>query len=591
MRKEKESTDQIDGSAASDAGGRESEGESSGRLSVLDYEFDVNSDKWKLSARSNLNAAALRNAFPGVLTDGAMGTMAHYAQVVSAGTCAQFSLGMRRLAKFVRTLDTDPEITTTMLINFRHHAFQETGNDQIFISSVRPFLRKWYDLGFDGVSEDVIDLIESWTLRSAPAGEAVNRQGADDGPLERDEKATLEAGWMAAYEAGSIDHGAMSLCLLLSRSGRRPSQYANIKLVDLYDRKFDDLPNGDSTSPRRMLLVHIPRAKQPDQGWRKEFRTIEVIPAIWNSLVRQRMLVMQRFEEMIVGKNFDLAPHEILHIEEQLPLWPLWSAVSTSLKVAERLLKQKSPREAIDRLRLDGSSDAWHQSASAIGNLVKEASAKTDSKNRNSQPLHVNPRRFRYTLGTELVRKGVPATVAAHLMDHSSLDSLKIYEKSIPDHAIPINKAMALSMKPLVRMFSGEAVDRELDARGGDRPHQTRILFNGRGTATCGIDRQCGLNQIPRCCYTCNHFQPWLEGPHEPLLEVLLDERQQRFELLGPSEMVGVNDLTIYAVVEVIQRCQLRRQELAAKSAPSTQRKNATKRHASGEGSGATKDS
>jgi len=197
--------------------------------------------------------------------------------------------------------------------------------------------------------------------------------------------------------------------------------------------------------------------------------------------------------------------------------------------------------------------------------------------------LYVNPRRFRYTIGTELVKKGVAATVAAHLLDHSSLDSLKSYQKIIPDHAIPINKAMALGMKPLVQMFRGQPVDRELDAKGGDRPEKTRILYDGQGTATCGIDRQCGLDQIPRCCYTCNHFQPWLDGPHEPLLEVLLEERQQRSELLGPSEIVGVNDVTIYAVVEVIQRCESRRQELAAQSASTTRRKKRPTRRAYGD--------
>jgi integrase len=573
MRANQEITGGIDGRRESISDSHPTAAARNVRHSLLGYEFDIDSDKWKLSARSKLDAAAMRKAFPGALTEGAIETLAHYAEIASAGTCSLFSNALRRFSKYSLEKEPGAKITTTSLINFRHFNFEKSGNDQVIISSVRPFLRKWSDLGFSGVSDEVIQLIDGWTLKSAPQGEAVNRQGVDEGPLELAEKAALEAGWMSAFESGALSHEELSLCLLLSRSGRRPSQYANLKVGDLDDTRVDDSPKGDSGLPRKMLLLHVPRAKQTDQGWRTEFRSIELIPPLWNALVQQRMTVIERFNKLLDGPGRNLQLSDRSSIFDLLPLWPMWSAMAASFKAIEKLLESNLPDEALLRLNADASSDAWHQSHTAIGNAVRSATAKTQSQNRVGQPLHVNPRRFRYTLGSELVRKGVAPTVAAHLLDHSSIDSLKSYQRSDPDHAIQIDKTMALAMKPLVQMFRGKPVDREADANGGDRPEATRILYNGEGTATCGRDLQCGLDQIPRCCYTCDHFQPWIDGPHESLLEVLLDERQQRYDLLGPSELVGVNDVTIYAVVEVIQRCETRRQELDAENTARRKRK------------------
>lgn len=79
--------------------------------------------------------------------------------------------------------------------------------------------------------------------------------------------------------------------------------------------------------------------------------------------------------------------------------------------------------------------------------------------------------------------------------------------------------------------------------------------------ATCGQYGFCGAN-APIPCYTCNHFQPWLDGPHEEVLADLLAERDQVFKLTGDSVMAAVNDRSILAVVNVIQRCEARRAEL-----------------------------
>jgi hypothetical protein len=69
----------------------------------------------------------------------------------------------------------------------------------------------------------------------------------------------------------------------------------------------------------------------------------------------------------------------------------------------------------------------------------------------------------------------------------------------------------------------------------------------------CGEHGFCGL-LAPIACYTCRSFQPWLDGPHDAVLEHLICERER---LLAGSDVriASINDRTILAVAEVIRRC------------------------------------
>ncbi|HEY2606133.1 MAG TPA: site-specific integrase, partial [Paraburkholderia sp.] len=63
--------------------------------------------------------------------------------------------------------------------------------------------------------------------------------------------------------------------------------------------------------------------------------------------------------------------------------------------------------------------------------------------------------------------------------------------------------------------------------------------------------------------YTCNSFEPWLDGPHEQVLEYLIVERE-RLIAAGDARIASINDRTILAVAEVIQLCEAARDERSA---------------------------
>ncbi len=69
----------------------------------------------------------------------------------------------------------------------------------------------------------------------------------------------------------------------------------------------------------------------------------------------------------------------------------------------------------------------------------------------------------------------------------------------------------------------------------------------------CGQYGFCG-QLAPISCYTCRNFQPWLDGPHEAVLNHLISERE-RLMVTSDSRIASINDRTILAVAYVVKRC------------------------------------
>ena len=77
----------------------------------------------------------------------------------------------------------------------------------------------------------------------------------------------------------------------------------------------------------------------------------------------------------------------------------------------------------------------------------------------------------------------------------------------------------------------------------------------------CGQHGFCG-QLAPISCYTCRNFQPWLDGPHEAVLNHLVSERE-RLMMATDARIASINDRTILAVAEVVRRCEEIRSEMS----------------------------
>ncbi len=422
-------------------------------------------------------------------------------------------------------------IETTTLINYRASLDRE---NEWKLATIRGFLYKWHDLGYPGIGDDVIDLLKSWTLKGNVKGDAVKRLDPNQGPLTDNELTAFNEGVVRAYEQVKITLDELAICLLISHTGRRPKQVAHTKTCDLDGTKMNK--KGEP-----MFLIYIPRAKQRGEVFRDSFKTFAMSLELWTVLSAQRKNSIASVERTL---GYELQEAD----RAALPLFPDLTAFEAGQSVVE--------------LRSLLATDHMHLPSAQITAILKKVvTAAGVVSERTGKLLDVVATRFRYTKGTRAAREGFGLMVIAELLDHTDIQNVEVYTKNVPEHAQALNKVMALQLAPYAQAFQGVLVDREADAeRGGDL--SSRIKFKGENMATCGQYGVCGAN-APIPCYTCNHFQPWLDGPHEEVLADLLAERDRVQQITGDAAMAAVNDRTIFAVINVIQRCEERRTELA----------------------------
>jgi integrase len=150
---------------------------------------------------------------------------------------------------------------------------------------------------------------------------------------------------------------------------------------------------------------------------------------------------------------------------------------------------------------------------------------------RSGERLHLNPRRFRYTLATHLAEEGASRFHLAQVLDHSDLNYVDVYTETTSTIATQVAAATDAFLEPLVHRFLGKIVDTvdEPVFPGlpvnqmvpAAAPHLTLPVLNTGGVGVCGRDvvRE-GLCQLfpPLSCYLCPSFAALRTGPHHELL-------------------------------------------------------------------------
>ena len=489
------------------------------------YAFREDEDPWVLDKNTKIRPLTIAKHLDREVAKGFIRTLAFFGENYAPASTSLVADTFRRFLTSVRASSITPE----NLISFRSTLSERT---EWHLGTLRPFLRTWHTLGYPGVSDEVVQLLGSWTLKGPIKGDVVKRLDPLKGPLTDIELNGFNEGAVQAFERSLISLSDLALALCLSQSGRRPIQISQLRLKDVLEGTNR---NGDAT-----YLLNVPRAKQRGQLFRAQFKQFAMTYELWVLLKEQARLVVAHARDAL---PFSLKPSE----ELELPLFPDFSAFKG---VASR-------RDFANVME----SDAFHCRSRDIAATLKRIGKAIDLySERTGEPLALTPSRFRYTVGTRAAREGLGPLIIAELLDHTDTQHAGVYIENIPDHVAALDKAVGLQLAPYAQAFSGVLVDNERGARRGDDP-ASRIRTNAGGIGTCGSYGFCGAN-VPIPCYTCIHFQPWLEGPHELVLDELLAERKRVAELTDDPSVSAATDRTILAVSEVIQRCEHRKQEL-----------------------------
>jgi integrase len=428
-----------------------------------------------------------------------------------------------RLRHYLRTVcdgrdEVLAEVSSVDLLNYRSTL---TGRTSWYLGSLSGFFQKWHDLGFGCITEDAVALLRQLRIPGNRKGEAVLTHDPVQGPFSDLEVESLQAALDRAYAAGEVDRERYVLAYLFMLLGQRSVQYAALKVRDVGAARAED---GTS-----VYTLRVPRAKQRDQLSRSEFRDRVLIPQIGQLLVAYCDEVRAKFEGVLPDPS-------------DAPLFP-----------ARKRRSKKEP-EGFE----------YHRTSLALRNFLVATLSRLQARSeRTGQSMHISSVRFRRTMATRAAIEGHGPLVLAELLDHDDTQNVGVYIEARPEIVERIDRAIAMRLAPLAQAFAGVLIDDESQAtRAGDP--SSRICNPGadgsiRTVGNCGKFGFCGFF-APIACYTCVNYQPWLDGPHEAVLEHLLSERE-RLTKEADLRIASINDRTILAVAEVIQLCEVRRKE------------------------------
>lgn len=424
---------------------------------------------------------------------------------------------MARLKAMFRALalsthERRDSITATDLINYRSHLGRQR---EFYFGTLRSFLVRWSALGYPGVADDAVEFVIDLKVDNNPRGNAVATLDPKQGPFTTIEHEGFLSELHCAYSDGTIAPDAYHLSLLFSYFGARTTQYAAMKTKDL----SRSIGQDGSVS----FAISIPRAKQGHTNARSE-----------------------------------LTKRKLAHVTAE-PLWAYRQAVDAEatergIKVGEAPLfpDWHSPWQP-------DTDFAYHRSSQELRNMLSSALRGLNvNSERTGERLHITPVRFRRTIATNAAIEGKDVRTIAAILDHSDTQTANVYMGAMPEIVGRIDKAIALDLAPLAQAFKGRLIATQEEATRGSDPASRivdlRIDRSGTALGSCGQHSFCGFN-APVACYTCRNFEPWLDGPHERVLETLLIRRAQ-LERMGDRKITEVNDRTLLAVAEVINLCK-----------------------------------
>lgn len=482
------------------------------------YEISIASEIWRLNKDVSFDLDWLSQWLRSDLIEPFKQVLAVYAQTCSARHTENVHQRFKRYFKSTAGLEVfSPE----SMISFRSQLI----GDEWQLSPVRAFIRTWISIGYEGIPSETLSMMEKWRIKGNEKGFAVQSMCPESGPLTDIEMEGIVSGVLECYTDGRLNLRSTCYAMILAMTGRRPIQISALKIKDLvaFEGKH---------------FINFPRGKQRYADWRSSFKKFPIVEDLWLLLQSQAEQVMASFKASAVGG----VPVNLL---VELPLFPDMNKYDASENLKDQL-----------------SGDFLHARSAEVGEamVVVKAEIAVISE-RTGSITHMNPNRFRYTLGTNLAREGRGEYVIAEALDHSDIQNAGVYVRNIPEIVERIDKAVALQLAPLAQAFQGVLVLNETKARrGNDR--SSRICSAGGNVGSCGSFGFCGA-LAPVACYTCSHFQPWLDGPHELVLDGLISERDSVYEGTGDLKIASVNDRLILAVSDVVTRCNAMKSDLA----------------------------
>lgn len=484
------------------------------------YPFKPTDDYWRLNKDVQV-ALALPGTIDAKTEAGFRATLLRYAEEASARHARNMET---RFKRYLRDTGAS-QVTVSDLINWRASL---PADEQYQLGGLKGFLLAWHDYGFEGITEEVVDLLLGWRIQGNEKGVAVASGCPESGPYTDLEMAALLDWANLAVARKDIVFEDYAYLLTLAMTARRPVQIAALRGRDLVRETSEGAP---------MFRLNIPRAKQRGLVFRGAFRSLAILEDLYLVLRQQHRQSVATVSEAI-GGTVDLA------LADEVPIF-----------LNRKQLERFGHVDELTDCLMGGAPDQLHAKIDSLDSALQRcAKASTARSERTGEFIRLSATRFRHTRGTKLRREGFGAFIIAELLDHSDIQNVRVYTENTAQEAVVINELVGAQLAPFAQACLGKLVRSEREAIRGDDP-RSRVP-NGRQHAvgTCGNYGFCASGY--RACYTCYHFQPWVDGPHEEVLVDLYAEKGRTREAGCADAIVNANDQLILAVEHCVSMCK-----------------------------------
>lgn len=483
------------------------------------YEFDPSSDSWKL----NKDITIYLGFLSGICEETELGfrlALCRYAEEHAASHADN----MRARFRDLLTDTNSNKLLATSLMNWRAFLTEE---QEWKLGSLRGFLLSWNEWGFPGVSQEVVGLLKSWRLRGNEKGRAVQVGDPEQGPYTNIELSAIFNWANEAVVDKTLRYPVYAYLLTLIMTARRPIQVAALRGCDMSEGDLDAAPS---------FQIDFPRAKQRGLGFRKAFRSLPIIEDLYRVLEAQHQASVGAVESAIGGE----LPEDL---KKQVPVF-----------INHEKLSEVTELRSLRALLMGATPDRLHVPTAKLNAWLKQCQSKCTAKSeRTGGKIRLLASRFRRTRGTRLRQEGFGAPVIAELLDHSDTQNVGVYVENTVAEAELINHAVGAKLAPFAQACMGTLIDSERDAIRGSDPKSRVPNQHQDAVGNCGNYGFCAAGF--RACYTCHHFQPWVDGPHFEVLSELYEEKRRMSDAGCAREVVNANDQLILAVEHCVALC------------------------------------
>ncbi len=495
------------------------------------YTIDYSSDKWQLDKNYTLRLDELNNCSSDI-AEFVRKTLAEHVRNYRAITVYT---ALNRVVSYLRESPPSPSLST--FLSWKDSISKDRDYSHQSSQIVKRFFIYGYERGIQGIPETFIDELKEYILSESKdvALRSVEKMDPYEGPFSDIELQNILSASLVAYKDNRITLEQYAAITVAAQTGRRPIQLSDLRLGDLLTKK--------TSYDIEYYELNVPRAKQRAQTFRSQFNTTPID--------QDAYLVLNKLKDNIVSETRGFLANRKSWSDDVIPELPFFIKRS-------RLKLIQSTNDLMSIVK----TDRLHMANREVGGLITSAGKQLNVvSERTGEFVNITSKRFRHTIGTNLAREGLGVDVISEALDHTTNVAAGSYVKNTPEIVDRLDASLAMQLAPLAQAFAGVIIRSEDDAIRASDP-SSRVGNESGHLGSCGSYGFCGA-LAPVACYTCNNFQPWLNAPHEQVLQTLIRQRERQIQITGDKTIAAVNDRVILAVTEVVQKCEkMRSREL-----------------------------